>query len=86
VYFYTPQTIDRIINKIGMQVVDRVDLPGHRITSSRLSGRVVSWIEFFITNYKKDILWNDKPYTFVLVAKPKLNVTAIKISDKEKIV
>jgi SAM-dependent methyltransferase len=60
VYFYTPKTMDKIINKIGMQVVDRIDLPGHRITSSSLPERVISWRIFCDKNYAKSVFRKDR--------------------------
>lgn len=74
IYFYTPKSMDKIINKIGMQVVGRIDLPGHRITSSNLSERIFSWIEFFITKIIQKISFGmvDIVPRFVLVVKPKL--------------
>ena len=70
VYFYTPKSMEKIINLVGMEVVDRIDLPGHRASIGNFSGRIISWIELYITIIIRKISFGmiDIVPRFVLVA------------------
>ena len=48
-YFFTEKTVQKILNKIGMKIVNRIDLPGHRIYSSNMLISTLSLVEYFIT-------------------------------------
>jgi len=48
-YFYTPSSLERVLEKIGMEIVGRIDLPGVRIGSLNLGERLITWAEFALT-------------------------------------
>jgi len=54
-YFYTPTTLEKILGKIGMRVINRIDLPGHQIGSRKILSRAMTWAEFAITKATQKI-------------------------------
>jgi SAM-dependent methyltransferase len=48
-YFYTPSSFERVLNKSGLEIVGRIDLPGVRIGSLNLGERLITWAEFALT-------------------------------------
>lgn len=69
-YFYTPRSLERILNQAGLKVVDRIDLPGHQIGSSNFLSRSITWSEFAILKTLRKLSGNrlDLVPHFVLVA------------------
>ena len=47
-YFYTPATLEKMLNKAGMHVAARFDLPGHQIGSPNLWPRLLTRTEFAV--------------------------------------
>jgi SAM-dependent methyltransferase len=45
-YFYTPRSLESILNRAGLRVVDRLDLPGHRTGSPDGLARFIARVEF----------------------------------------
>ncbi len=45
-YFYTPVTLGKILKKVGLQMVARLDLPGHRVGSGNPGARLITRAEF----------------------------------------
>jgi SAM-dependent methyltransferase len=48
-YFYTPRTLERVLNKSGLEVVERIDLPGHQVGSRDRGRQAITWLEFYLT-------------------------------------
>ena len=71
-YFYTPKSIERILSKAGLKVVDRIDLPGHRIGSPNIWSRMITMAEFVVLKAGKILSAHrlDLVPHFVLVAIP----------------
>jgi SAM-dependent methyltransferase len=71
IYFYNPKTIEKIVNKSGMRVVDRIDLPGHGVISSNIAKCIIYWLEFIITKLIRKLTFErvDLVPWFVLVVK-----------------
>jgi SAM-dependent methyltransferase len=69
-YFYTPSSLERILNLAGLKVVERIDLPGHQIGSSKFLPRSITWSEFAILKTLRKLSGNrlDLVPHFVLVA------------------
>ncbi len=47
-YFYTPRTLQKLLNKSGLDVIERFDLPGHRVGSPNFWARLITKAEFAI--------------------------------------
>ena len=70
-YFYTPQTLTQILYLAGMNVNFRFDLPGHRVGSTSMLARLLTWGEFFFTKTLRHFTKRlDLVPHFVLVAQP----------------
>jgi SAM-dependent methyltransferase len=71
-YFYTPRSMEKILNQAGLNVVDRIDLPGHQIGSSKLSRRFITIAEFASLQIVRKLSFNlfDLTPHFALVARP----------------
>ncbi|MGB8873613.1 MAG: class I SAM-dependent methyltransferase [Desulfobaccales bacterium] len=71
-YFYTPATLEKILNKAGMHVGARLDLPGHQIGSPNLWPRLLTRTEFVVLKALRKLSGNrvDLGPHFVLVARP----------------
>ena len=69
-YFYTPRSLERILKKAGLKVVERIDLPGHQIGSSKFLPRLITLAEFVIFKTVRKLSSNrlDLSPHFVLVA------------------
>jgi SAM-dependent methyltransferase len=69
-YFYTPWSMERILKKAGLKVVDRIDLPGHQIGSSKLWRRLITMAEFTTLKIARKLSFNllDLAPHFILVA------------------
>jgi SAM-dependent methyltransferase len=69
-YFYTPYSLERILKKAGLKVVDRIDLPGHQIGSSIFLRRVITLAEFVIFRMVRKLSFDLMDFSphFVLVA------------------
>jgi len=73
-YFYTPRTLQKLLNKSGLGVIERFDLPGHRTGSPNLGARLMTLAEFFIlSRVRKLSACIDLVPHFVLVAKTSEN-------------
>jgi SAM-dependent methyltransferase len=70
-YFYTPHSLDKILEKAGLQVVNRLNLPGHRTGSPNFSERLIARAEFaFLTSLNRiSSGYFDQVPHFVLMAK-----------------
>jgi hypothetical protein len=71
-YFYTPATLEKMINKAGMHVAARFDLPGHQIGSPNLWPRFLTRMEFAVLKALRKLTANrfDLRPHFVLLARP----------------
>jgi len=71
-YFYTPATLEKMLNKAGMQVAGRFDLPGHQIGSPNLWRRLPTRMEFAVLKALRKLTANrfDLGPHFVLAARP----------------
>ena len=68
-FFYTPRSLTQVLQRAGMRVADRFNLPGHRIGSNNAMARLVTRTEFFLTQaLRKWIKSVDLVPHFVLVA------------------
>ena len=74
-YFYTPATLEKILNKAGMHVGARLDLPGHQIGSPNLWPRLLTRTEFVVLKALRKLSGNrvDLGPHFVLVARPNIS-------------
>jgi hypothetical protein len=48
-YFYTPATLKRILEKAGMKVKASFSLPGHQVGAKRRLARLLTWTEYYLT-------------------------------------
>ena len=48
-YFYTPDTLERLLGEAGMKVKARIFLPGHQVGSKSRLARSVTWTEYHLT-------------------------------------
>jgi SAM-dependent methyltransferase len=71
-YFYTPKSLEKILNQAGLKVVERIDLPGHRIGSPNILSRVITMAEFVVLKAGKMLSAHrlDLVPHFVLVVTP----------------
>lgn len=71
-YFYTPRSLEKMLNRAGLKVIDRIDLPGHRLGSSNFLSRCITLGESAIFKAIKRISSNRLDFVphFVQVAKP----------------
>lgn len=71
-YFYTPATLEKMLNKAGMQVAARFDMPGHQIGSPNLWPRLLTRTEFAVLKALRKLTANriDLGPHFVLAARP----------------
>ena len=72
-YFYTPKSLEKILNKAGMKLVARFGLPGHRIGSKNYFARIITTAEFVLLEIIKGLSASKLDFMphFVLVAQPK---------------
>jgi SAM-dependent methyltransferase len=56
-YFYTPRSLAKILNRAGLQVVDRMDLPGHRTGSPNGLARLIAGMEFTLLAGLRRLSW-----------------------------
>jgi SAM-dependent methyltransferase len=56
-YFYTPRTLEKILNRAGLEVVDRLDLPAHRLGSPNALARRLARLEFTLTAGLRRFSW-----------------------------
>ncbi len=70
-YFYTPATLEKMLNKAGMHVAARFDLPGHQIGSPHLWPRLLTRTEFAVLKALRKLTANrfDLGPHFVLLAR-----------------
>jgi SAM-dependent methyltransferase len=69
-YFYTPSTLGKVLEKIGLKVTDRIDLPGHQTGSRKSLARVMTWSEYAMMRAIRKLSkgrWDFVPH-FVLAA------------------
>ncbi|MGP8050752.1 MAG: class I SAM-dependent methyltransferase [Desulfobaccales bacterium] len=71
-YFYTPATLEKMLNKAGMEVAARLDLPGHQAGSPHLWRRLLTRMEFTVFQALRKLTANriDLGPHFVLAARP----------------
>ena len=71
-YFYTPATLEKLLHKAGMKVVDKFYVPAHQIGGDKLIMRVLALSEHVLLKAVKNITFNqvDLLPHFVLVAQP----------------
>jgi len=71
-YFYTPKSLEKILSKAGLKVVERIDLPGHRMGSPNIWARMITMAEFVVLKAGKKVSANSLDFVphFVLVAIP----------------
>ena len=74
-YFYTPASLEKMLNKAGMHVAARFDLPGHQIGSPKFWRRLLTRTEFAVLEALRKLTANrvDLGPHFVLAAKPNKN-------------
>jgi SAM-dependent methyltransferase len=48
-YFYTPDTLKRVLSEAGMKVKAQILLPGHRVGSKSRLSRFLTWMEYYVT-------------------------------------
>jgi SAM-dependent methyltransferase len=72
-FFYTPATLKKILHRIGMKVIDRIDLPGHREGSRKKLSRAMALAEYALTRAACQCSQGrlDLVPHFVLVAQPR---------------
>lgn len=71
-FFYTPKSLEKMLNKAGMKVVDRFYLPGHQAGGEKILSKILALAEYFYLQILKNITFNqlDLLPHFVLVAQP----------------
>jgi SAM-dependent methyltransferase len=48
-YFYTPDTLERLLSEAGMKVKARIFLPGHQVGATSRLARFLTWTEYYLT-------------------------------------
>lgn len=71
-YFYSPETLEKMLHKAGLAVTDRLDLPGHRLGSPNRSARTVARLESWLAAALRGASGSrlDLAPHFVLAARP----------------
>ncbi len=73
-YFYTPDTLERILARAGLQVIVSLALPGHQVGAKRRLARWLTWSEFYLTGAIAKITAgriNLAPHFVLAATKPK---------------
>jgi SAM-dependent methyltransferase len=69
-YFYTPETLEKMLYKAGLRVIAGFGLPGHQVGGQRLGAKLLTWSEFYLTEALAKISGGRKNLVphFILVA------------------